>query len=182
VSEDGGLDQSAGVGQAGDEQGAPIRRPRARLNSSASNPAGASRTSLGGLERMVGFAMRRAQLWIFHDFRSTLRELDMTPAQFSVLWIIDANPGLSQARVAGALAIERARLVQMIDRLETAGLVQRERSATDRRSHALHLTAAGVQLIARAHGAFEEHERKVTERLGAKNRAELMRILAPFLS
>ena len=138
-------------------------------------------TSLGGLDRMVGYAVRRAQMWMIHDLRRALRDLDMTPAQFSVLRIIDANPGLSQARIAEALAIERARLVQMIDRLETTGRVQRERSVTDRRSHALYLTATGAELIARAQGAYEEHERNVTERLGAKNKDELMRILAPFL-
>jgi DNA-binding MarR family transcriptional regulator len=130
---------------------------------------------------MVGYAVRRAQMWMIHDLRRALRNLDMTPAQFCVLRVIDANPGLSQARVAEALAIERARLVQMIDRLETTGRVQRERSVTDRRSHALYLTGAGAELIARAQGALEEHERNVTERLGTKNKDELMRILAPFL-
>jgi DNA-binding MarR family transcriptional regulator len=131
---------------------------------------------------MVGYAVRRAQMWMIHDFRRALRDLDMTPAQFCVLRVIAANPGLSQARVAEALAIERARLVQMIDRLEAMGRVQRERSATDRRKRALYLTAPGAELIERAQGAFEEHERNVTERLGAKNKDDLMRILAPFLT
>lgn len=138
--------------------------------------------SLGGLERMVGYAVRRAQMWMIHDLRRALKDLDLTPAQFSVLHIIAANPGLSQARVAEALAIERARLVQMIDRLETTGRVQRERSTTDRRSHALHLTPAGTELIGRAQAALEEHERNVTARLGIKNKDELMRILSPFMT
>lgn len=131
---------------------------------------------------MVGYAVRRAQIWMIHDFRHALKDLDLTPAQFSVLRVIGANPGLSQARVAEALAIERARLVQMIDRLETMGRVQRSRSATDRRSHALHLTAPGVDLIERAQAALDAHERNVTDVLGAKNRDDLLRILAPFLT
>ncbi|MFZ1104277.1 MAG: MarR family transcriptional regulator [Hyphomicrobiaceae bacterium] len=147
-----------------------MRRPRAA-------PA-----NLGGLERMVGYAVRRAQIWMIHDFRRALKDHDLTPAQFCVLRVIGANPGLPQARVAEALAIERARLVQMIDRLETMGRVQRERSATDRRSHALHLTAPGADLIERAQAALDAHERNVTDVLGARNRDELMRILAPFLT
>jgi DNA-binding MarR family transcriptional regulator len=131
---------------------------------------------------MVGYAVRRAQMWMIQDFRRALKDLDVTPAQFSVLRVIGANPGLSQARVAEALAIERARLVQMIDRLEAMGRVRRERSTRDRRSHALYLTAAGGELIARAQGPFDEHERNVTARLGTKNKDELMRILAPFLT
>jgi DNA-binding MarR family transcriptional regulator len=157
-----GLEEEAG--------GEPLRRPRA------------APTNLGGLELMVGYAVRRAQMWMMHDLRRALKDFDLTPAQLSVLRIIGANPGLPQARVAEALAIERARLVQMIDRLEAMGRVQRARSPTDRRSHALYLTATGAELIQRAQGALEEHERNVTALLGAKNKDELMRILAPFLA
>jgi DNA-binding MarR family transcriptional regulator len=130
---------------------------------------------------MVGYTVRRAQMWMMYDFRRALKDLELTPAQFSVLRVVAANPGLSQARVAEALAIERARLVQMIDRLEAAGRVRRARSPTDRRSHALQLTASGMELLERALVAAEGHERSVVARLGgAKDRDELMRILAPF--
>jgi DNA-binding MarR family transcriptional regulator len=110
-----------------------------------------------------------------------LKDLNITPAQFSVMSIIGANPGLSQARVSEALAIERARLVQMIDNLEAAGRVERTRSTTDRRSHALRLTPAGAEILERTHRVREAHERNVVARIGARDREELLRILAPFL-
>jgi DNA-binding MarR family transcriptional regulator len=137
--------------------------------------------SLGGLDRMIGYLVRRAQLWMIQDFRRALRELDITPAQFSVLNVIAANPGLSQARVSEALAIERARLVQMIDSLEAAGHVEGTRSTTDRRSHALHLTAAGADLLKRARGPVAAHERNVLARISPGDREALRRILSPFL-
>jgi DNA-binding MarR family transcriptional regulator len=130
---------------------------------------------------MIGYAVRRAQIWMMQDLRRSLKDLGITPAQFSVLRVIAANPGLSQARVADALAIERARLVQMIDHLEAAGWLERTRSPTDRRSHALQLTAAGAQLLDLTRGPVELHERNVMERIGARDRDELLRILAPFL-
>jgi DNA-binding MarR family transcriptional regulator len=130
---------------------------------------------------MLGYVVRRAQLWMVQDFRRVLKSVDVTPAQFSVMRIIAANPGLSQVRVAEALAIERARLVQMIDSLEAAGRVERARSTVDRRSHALRLTAAGVELLARAQGVVETHERNVLARIGARDKDELLRILAPFV-
>jgi DNA-binding MarR family transcriptional regulator len=169
VSEDS--EQPGGPGSGlQDRGGTPVRRSRG-------GPA-----NLGGLERMVGYAVRRAQMWMIHDLRRALKSLDLTPAQFSVLRVVAANPGISQARVAEALAIERARLVQMIDRLEAMGRVLRTRSPTDRRSHALYITAAGSELVGRAQDAFEEHERNVLERLGARDKDELMRILAPFIT
>ena len=96
--------------------------------------------NLGGLDQFTGYVVRRAQVWIFQDFKRVLRKFDITPAQFSVVKIVAANPGVVQARVAEVLAIERARLVEMLDRLERRGLIVRSRSPSDRRSHALHLT------------------------------------------
>lgn len=174
----------------GDPSGArgPRGSSRARSLTESSGPperrAGRTRTgqvSLGRLERMIGYLVRRAQLWMIQDFRRALRELDITPAQFSVLNVIAANPGLSQARVSEALAIERARLVQMIDSLEAAGHVERTRSTTDRRSHALRLTAAGADLLQRAEAPVAMHERNVLARISPGDRDELRRILAPFL-
>ena len=137
---------------------------------------------LGGLDELVGYIVRRAQLWMVQDFRRALKGLGITPAQFSVLRVIAANPGISQVRVAEALAIERARLVQMIDSLEVAGHVERTRSATDRRSHALRLTESGAVLVVRSRGPLEAHERNIVARIGAREKEELRRILAPFLN
>ena len=50
--------------------------------------------------------------------------------------------------------------------------------------HPAHRAVAPLELAKQlevALGALEAHERNVTERLGAKNKDELMRILAPFL-
>ena len=73
----------------------------------------------------------------------TLAAADIRPTLYSVLTVIGANPGLSQMAVAQRLGIERARLVHLLDSLEERKLVKRVRSKTDRRSHALHLTAQG---------------------------------------
>jgi DNA-binding MarR family transcriptional regulator len=130
---------------------------------------------------MLGYVVRRAQLWMVQDFRRALRDLDITPAQFSVLMVVGANPGLSQVRVAEALAIERARLVQMIDSLEEAGLLLRTRSAIDRRSHALRLSPSGTEVLKQAQEPLHTHERNVAARIGTRDKEELLRILAPFL-
>ncbi len=103
--------------------------------------------NLGGLSEMTGYALRRAQIWLFRDLKARFRAHDVSLAQFSVLYVVDINPGLAQARIAEALAIERARLVLMLDRLEQRGLLVRSRSKSDRRSHALHLTPAGRALL-----------------------------------
>jgi len=136
-----------------------------------------------GLDSLLGhagYAVRRFQIWIFQDFIKTLAAADIRPTQYSVLTVIGANPGLSQMAVAQRLGIERARLVHLLDSLEDRKLVKRVRSRTDRRSHALHLTARGAASLRQFKLLAAEHERHVAEKIGKENREQLLRILSSF--
>ena len=96
---------------------APAKRP--------AKPAIESSIDLGLLNGRLGYFVRRAQVSIFQDFIKRLASIDLSPAQFSVLVVADANRGLSQAELAATLGIERARLVRLLHRLEQRGLIQR---------------------------------------------------------
>jgi DNA-binding MarR family transcriptional regulator len=136
-----------------------------------------------GLDALIGhagYAVRRFQIWIFQDFVRTLAAVDIRPTQYSVMTVIDANPGLSQMAVAKRLGIERARLVHLLDSLEHRKLVKRIKSKSDRRSHALHLTAFGETSLAKFKQLAVEHERHVEEKIGKANRERLLNILADF--
>ena len=121
--------------------------------------------------------MRRLQVWIFQDFVRTLAAHDIRPAQFSVLVVIEANPGLSQADLADTLGIERARLVRLLDGLEKRGLMRREASPVDRRSHALFLTEAGEKALGPVKALAAEHEANLTQRLGREKHDALLEAL-----
>lgn len=135
---------------------------------------------LDALAGHAGYAVRRFQLWIFQDFIKTLAAVDIKPTQYSVMTVIGANPGLSQMAVAKRLGIERARLVHLLDSLERRKLVKRVLSATDRRSHALHLTAHGQDSLRKFKRLAAEHERHVAEKIGKENRERLLQILSGF--
>jgi DNA-binding MarR family transcriptional regulator len=135
---------------------------------------------LDGLTGHAGYAVRRFQLWIFQDFIKTLAVVDIRPTQYSVMTVIGANPGLSQMAVAKRLGIERARLVHLLDSLEARDFVSRTASPTDRRSHALHLTARGRTALAQFKRLAAAHERHVADKIGKENRERLLQILACF--
>jgi DNA-binding MarR family transcriptional regulator len=144
--------------------------------------ARARKVDLGGLTDHLGYLMRRAQLWIFQDFARTVGAFDIRTAHYSVMTVIEANPGLTQMALARALGIERARLVHVLDLLEERRLVKRAASATDRRSHALYLTAEGKKAFARIRAAALQHEEQVAARLGRRERRQLLHLLLPFAS
>jgi DNA-binding MarR family transcriptional regulator len=156
------------------------RRPAIRNGVASAAPQRRPRLALGVLDQHLGYFLRRAQVGVFQDFIRTLAEIDISPAQYSVLVVIGANRGPSQAEVADFLGVERARLVRMLDHLERRGLVQRMKSATDRRSHALQLTPAGQKTLRRAKTLAGMHEARLTARLGAAHHKLLLEALRDF--
>jgi DNA-binding MarR family transcriptional regulator len=165
-----------------DFEGKPRQTP-APAEAKAAAPKrrnGAAPLSLGVLDGHLGYYLRRAQIWIFQDFIRRLGTLDLRPAEFSVLAVIGANRGLSQADVAQRLGIERARLVRLLDRLEKRELTQRLPSPTDRRSHVLRLTPPGQQMLKRAKALVMVHEAELIERLGPMHHKMMIEALRDF--
>jgi len=130
--------------------------------------------ALDVLNNHLGYFARRLQIWVFQDFIRTLKRIDISPAQFSVLVVVGANRGLSQAELAATLGIERARLVRLLHRLEGRSLVERRRSDADGRRHALQLTPRGRAALARAKALAARHEQRLIEKLGAARHAVLL--------
>jgi DNA-binding MarR family transcriptional regulator len=136
-----------------------------------------SRLDLGELNTHIGYFARRFQVWIFQDLIRELARAEVRISHYSVLAIIEANPGLAQSEVAEAVGIEPARLVRVLDELERRCWIQRMRSATDRRSHALYLTQDGQKAFTEIKDLARQHEAHVIERLGATKYESLMRML-----
>lgn len=160
--------------RAGKPRVLAFRRP-ATTRRSARPPIG-----LGALDEHLGYFVRRLQVWVFQDFIRTLAPVDISPAQFSVLVVISANRGLSQAELATTLGIERARLVRLLHRLQIRGLIERRPSSADGRRHALELTPQGRALLGRAKTLAGQHESRLAEKLGAAHYRLLIDALRDF--
>ena len=94
-------------------------------------------------------AMRR-----FYDRR--VAQLGVTRAQWRVIAILGHNPGMKQVELADRLDVEPISTCRIIDRLEDAGLVERQRDPSDRRAWRLSLTAKAEPIRARLSELAEE--------------------------
>jgi DNA-binding MarR family transcriptional regulator len=137
---------------------------------------------LGPLSGYVGFVLRRIQIAVFADFIASLSELDLKAAQYSLLEIVDANPGLRQSEAAAALGIQKANFVGLVRKLERRSLLQRRRSVADRRSYALHLQPGGRRLLAVARALHHAHESRLAAQLGSGGRERLLQLLTRLAS
>ncbi len=133
---------------------------------------------LGRLEKLLGYALRRAQIRVFQDFAAEMKEFGLTPGQLGALLLIEANKGLSQSELGHALGIDRSSVVPLIDRLQRRGWVRRAPRATDRRAHALELAPGGVSLIQRFLPHLEAHEARIATGLSPAERERLFALLS----
>ena len=151
---------------------------RARKEAAEDTVLEASALQLGELSELLGYSLKRAQLKIFEDFLRCVAPLQLTPAQFSVLLLIEKNPGRNQTEIAATLGILRPNFVAMLDGLESRDLCTRMRATRDRRSHVLLLTDKGRAVLARAKKLVAtKHEARLNELLGPTNRAALLSML-----
>ncbi len=102
---------------------------------------------LGRLGPSLGYNLRVAQLRIIAAFATVAERHEITPTQFAVLLLIEANPGIKQIELAGALDVDRSTLVRLVDRSADAKLVRRGSSKLDRRVAPPVLTARGRALL-----------------------------------
>jgi DNA-binding MarR family transcriptional regulator len=147
-------------------EGKPIFRPNKQ-----SDPA---LLRQGALPDLIGYRLRLAQQAVFRDFAEVVPGL--SPGRLGILLLIDANPGVTQSRLAEAVLRDRSTMVAVLDELEGRGLVAR-RKGKDRRTNGLWLTRAGRAFLATIMRRVNAHERRVATRLTAKERATLLRLL-----
>ena len=120
----------------------------------------------GPLNGRIGYLLRRAQIAVFKDFFAAFEAYDIRPGQYSILTVIERNPGLKQGEVSAALGIKRANFVAMIDVLEKRKLVRRDPAPGDRRSYALVLTEKCKTLMTELHALSERHEQTIVDAIG----------------
>jgi len=128
----------------------------------------------GVLPTLLGYRLRRAQQAVFRDFASAVAEI--SPGRAGMLLLIDANPGVTQGRLAQAVGLDRSTMVGVIDALESRRLLERRRG-DDRRTNGLWLTGVGRSFVARLKRRIEAHERRVAAHLSAAERAQLLALL-----
>jgi DNA-binding MarR family transcriptional regulator len=137
---------------------------------------GTDRLDLGPLPDLLGYQLRLAQLAVFRDFARSAGGLGVSPGRFGLLALVEANPGVSQSRLAQAVGLDRSTMVAVLDQLEERGLVER-RAGPDRRTNGLWLTREGRRVVAQLKRRIGEHEARIAGRLSARERETLLALL-----
>ncbi len=137
---------------------------------------------MGVLPNLMGYMLRQAQLLVYQDFHHSVAGPGIRPPQFSILEVVNRNPGLRPSDVATALGISRANLVPLLTDLEALGWLRRADDETDGRAQALHLTALGLTQLEALRAMIMPHEDRLAARLGPVGREILLKLLHALVS
>src|SRR3954471_12534834 len=99
------------------------------------------RSRPGLLLALLGQEARR-RLRAAHDAH------DLKPRQFQILGLLHDHGGLAQGELVRTMGVDPSILVTLLNPLEAAGLVSRERDPGDRRRHLVTLTRKGERKLA----------------------------------
>jgi DNA-binding MarR family transcriptional regulator len=138
---------------------------------------GASVIDLGKLPGYVGYQVRQAQTAIFRDFERITNETGVTPGEFSLLTVVDANSGINHISLVRVYRLDKSTLSHSIKRLTRRGLIRRTRNPMDRRYYGLWLTASGRKTLKRVTEHVEFQERDMAAALTPIERDQLRRLL-----
>ena len=105
-------------------------------------------------------------------------------AWYDVLWAIERSPGrkLRLHELARELVFSRSNLTRLVDRIEEAGLVKRERAEDDRRGYNAVITTAGLAMRKKMWPVYSKaietyFDRHLTHAENATIRSVLRRVL-----
>ena len=102
------------------------------------------------LERQVCFALAVASRTVISVYRPVLEPMGLTHPQYLVMLALWGGEPLSVTELSRRLELDPATLSRLLRRLESAGLVRRDRNPADERSLAVALTARGRELRTQA--------------------------------
>jgi DNA-binding MarR family transcriptional regulator len=136
-----------------------------------------------GLAERTGYLISIAHMRQRGRFEELMRDAGIGAPDFGALATIARRGPLSQQKVAEQLSLTGTAVVQIIDRLEADGIVERRRNPSDRRSYALELTSKGKATLGRARAALDQANRELAETVGGeREERELHGLLRKMLA
>lgn len=134
-------------------------------------------TNLSQLYSRPGFLLRRAHQISTAVFEDECKSLALTPAQFGVLSVLHASPGLDQSSLGRALGFDKVTVMRVMRGLETRGLIARVYAPTNRRNLSISLSDAGFALLAQTQQPAEHAYDRLMAPLNSEQREQLVALL-----
>jgi MarR family transcriptional regulator, temperature-dependent positive regulator of motility len=130
------------------------------------------KTGDGPLERSPSHLLHRALQLALDLYAAEFGTGGVTQRQYAVLCAASAKAGATQTELVRATGIDRSTLADMVARMIAKGYLARERSTTDARANAVHLTPLGEETLAASQPKMAAVDAKLLKQISGGGRRD----------
>ena len=121
------------------------------MNEPAPDPAFRLKTTAriraGWLQHDLPFLIRSLRYLLRPQGEALRHAAGLEAGEIGILAVLQLNPGISQNDLAASVVLKKSAVTRIVQNLERRELIERMRSAADRRANCLHLTDAGIAVV-----------------------------------
>ncbi|MFZ6861895.1 MarR family winged helix-turn-helix transcriptional regulator [Undibacterium sp. Ji67W] len=130
-----------------------------------------------GEQGYLGYLLRQATTAYRARMEKALAKLDITPPQFSVLTMIAAYEGVSNADLARLSLLTPQTVSVIVNNLEKSGAITRRAHAIHGRIQQLQITTSGQETLAQCKSCVQQVEKELNMSLSEEDAAIIKRWL-----
>ncbi|OPH49676.1 MarR family transcriptional regulator [Paenibacillus ferrarius] len=134
------------------------------------------------LNNLTGFLVHRTDVKMTNFFTKILKQYEVTPEQWGIINVLDAERATSQKELAEAIDRDQTTVVRMIYSLEKKEIVRRIQNDFDKRSHNLFLSDKGMSLKTKLLPIVTAAHDHVTKNLSKDELQQLHELLSKLYS
>jgi DNA-binding MarR family transcriptional regulator len=143
----------------------------------AKGKSGAKGGGHSTLDRSPSHLLHRALQLALDIYADEFGPGGLTQRQYAVLAAVETQEGLTQTDLVRITGIDRSTLADMAARMIVKGLLERQRSASDARANAVHLTEAGRAALEEARPKMAAADARLLKLLSGGKRETLTGLL-----
>ena len=128
--------------------------------------------------RRLPILLRHAWYGLNQAFRRRVAHLGITPDQFTVMRTLLEHRGITQRRLTELMSSDPNTIGSLLERMERAGLVERQTHEKDRRANALTLKPTGQKKYETARGLAVMLQAEILAVLPSDSREKFLEHLA----
>jgi DNA-binding MarR family transcriptional regulator len=125
-------------------------------------------------DRPLGFLVNDIARLLRRTMNRRLQSLGLTQAQWRAIVHLARGEGMTQAALAECLEIQPITLTRLLDRMESAGWVERRTHPLDRRAVQLFLTAQSQPILEEMHARAADILNEATRGVAARAQRQLV--------
>ena len=128
--------------------------------------------------RRLPLLLRRAWYGLNRAFRRRIAHLGITPDQFTVMRTLLESEGITQRELTQLMTSDPNTVASLLERMEKAGLVERQTHEKDRRAHRIRLKPSGKRKYEEAREIAVALQTEILTTLPEARREEFLEHLA----